>query len=120
MNYSKIKVLQNQKNLSDRKFAKSIGLTGPGYKTMIEKHTCTVETLETICKIYGLELSYFFDESGVPFCNPVIIDENCPRCKVFEAIIEELRNDKKEQQNQIALLNRELGRRSTGERGKAG
>ncbi len=120
MNYSKIKILQNQKNLSDRKFAKSIGLSGPGYKTMLEKQTCTVETIETICKVYKLSLAHFFDEATNLFIELDAKNVDCSDCKIKDALIEDLRLEKQEQKAEIAKLNREIGRSQPGERAQAG
>lgn len=109
-----------QKNLSDRKFAESIGMSGPGYKGMLDNRTCSIETIELICKTYNVSLSYFFDEPGNQFNEPAVKYGNCKECAKKDVLIEELRREIKSQKEDIAMLNREVGRNLPGERAKVG
>ncbi len=109
MNYSKLKTLQTRTQLSDVKFAKSIGMTDVGYKRMLDKQTCTVERLENICKVYNLELSFFFEASSNKASESVVSFGSCRECEKKEAVIETLKGQLKQKDEEIASLNRELG-----------
>lgn len=65
MNYNKIKELQQQKKVSNRKIAKAIGMSDVGYGKMLENNSCDVETLEAIATFFKIPVSYFFDNEDL-------------------------------------------------------
>ncbi len=62
LNYKKIKELQLQKKVSNRKISKSIGMTDVGYGKMLDNKTCDVATLEAIARFFKVPVKYFFEE----------------------------------------------------------
>jgi len=120
MNYSKIRILQTQKNLSDRKFSASIGMSGPGFKTMMEKQTCGVELLETICRVYNLPISHFFEENEFYVSEPETRYGRCKECIKKDGQLEMLKEQLEKKDAEIARMNRELGRKHPGESAKVG
>ncbi|WP_372772167.1 hypothetical protein [Mangrovibacterium sp.] len=63
MNYDKVWSLFTSKDYSERAMARASGMSPSGFKSMMEKKTMTVETLETIANHFHLPLHYFFDTS---------------------------------------------------------
>lgn len=119
MDYSKIRVLQMQKNLSDRKFAESIGLSGPGYKSMLEEQTCTVEKLELICSLYKVPITHFFSSELLTADEGPIIYQTKKQLTRDE-LVEFLKEELKAKDEKINQLNRELGKLDASRDEKAG
>ena len=104
MDYNKIKELQLSNNLSDAKFATSIGMSNPGYRSMLDKKTCTVKILENICTTYRVSADYLLFDSNVTYPNEV-----CKSCIKKDAIIEILQDQNKEKEVIISELNQNIG-----------
>lgn len=118
MNYSKIRVLVNNKRLKQKELAEILGVTPHGVTYKFEKESMTVSDLEKLAEYFSVPISYFFDlEPGLPTTNE---KGGCIDCYKKEAIIETLKSQLKEKESRIDELNRELGRRSTEKRAKAG
>lgn len=108
MDYSKLeKLRENEKNL--KLFAKKIGMTEQGVTSMLLNRTITVERLEHICMIYRVPIVSFFtaddNELHEPSNDYAAAKEQLD--KTVEMLLEMLR----EKDEEIARLNRELGRR---------
>lgn len=74
LDYSKIKLLQNTHNLSDRAMGRKIGMSHTGYAGMMERKSCSVETLVTISEAFQKPILYFFtneDQNAVNEQNEV-------------------------------------------------
>ena len=52
IDHSKIKEMQVQRKLSNRKFARMIKMSDTGYAKMIENKTCKMEKLKTIADFF--------------------------------------------------------------------
>lgn len=61
MNYNKIIELQQQKKVSNRKLAETIGMSDVGYGKMLANESCDVRTLEAIAKFFKVPINYFFE-----------------------------------------------------------
>jgi hypothetical protein len=109
MNYSKLRLLHARTQLSDVKFARSIGMTDHGYRKMLDNQTCTVERLETICKVYNIPVAQFFDETSNIVSEPTMPYGDCRECLRKDGIIETLKDQLQEKEKKIEQLNREIG-----------
>jgi transcriptional regulator with XRE-family HTH domain len=109
LNYSKIKILQEQNKVSNRKIAKVIGMSDVGYGKMLEKKSCDVATLEAIARFFKVPVAYFFYENE----NPPDTSEPCSDCNQKQKEIDKLKEDNIEIKNKyiecLEQLNKRLG-----------
>jgi len=98
LNYNKLTDLQLKHKVSDRKMAKVIGMTGVGYRKMVDNKTCTVEALEKILIEFNKPIWYFFDEQDNIINEPKAECKNncCELCREKDKQIEGLKADKEE------------------------
>ena len=123
MDYDRIWSLINAKGLSKRKFAQSIGMTGQGFKTMMEGKSLRVDVLEKICEVYEKPLSYFYDniehkstEYDVKEVinisdDPVVTTYACADCIEKENTIKDLRANLNDLRKHIDFLEFSLGKK---------
>ena len=62
MNYDKIKILSEEKNLAIKNLAQKIGITEAGLHQMVRNKSIKVDILENIASILDVPVSYFFEE----------------------------------------------------------
>jgi len=111
MDYSKIRVLMMQRNLSVNKLAKTLGLSPSGFSDTLNKQTMNVEVLEQISKLFEVPVSFFFEEGTIVKKKP------CQDCIKYMANNELLRQLLSERDKEIRELYKELGR-NLGTKGK--
>lgn len=119
MNYSKITLLISQHRLKQKEFADIISATPHGVKYKFEFETFTVKDIEKIAEYFKVPISYFWEDYLIA-SEPKVKYETCLECRDKDAIIKLLTSQNKDKENQIALLNQELGRNQPGEREEAG
>ena len=107
MNYNKIGVLQKVAG-NKTKFAERIGWTTHGVIRMIKEQSMTVETLELICNAFNVPVTFFFEEDTNELKEPSAIYQTK---KNNEARVDLLMDMIREKDDEIAKLNRELGRK---------
>ncbi len=61
MDYKKVWSLLRSETESERRMARISGMSPSGFKSMMERETMTVETLETIARHFKKSLNYFSD-----------------------------------------------------------
>ena len=118
MNYSKLKELQAQKNLSNREIAKELEISDSGYNKMIENQTLTVKMLEKLAVFYGVDVSIFFKEKSshsYPENSKVDYAEDrgeifCPFCILKDEQIKNLEMHRDDLRKQVSLLEFSLGK----------
>lgn len=67
MNYSKVWILLRSETDSERQMARIAGMSPSGFKSMMDRQTMTVETLEKIAVYFKKPLHYFFDiDANIP------------------------------------------------------
>jgi len=125
MDYDQIWSLKNLSGLSDRKFAKSIGMTGQGFKSMMDNKSLKVETLERMCEEYKKPLSYFYgktEQESTMYdsrevinlsAEPKVTTYTCPDCIEKENTIKDLRANLNDLRKHIEFLEFSLGKRKT-------
>ncbi len=119
MDYSKIPLLKNHYKLQRKEFAAILGVSVTGFDHKLKEETFTVKDIELIASHLKVPISYFFGETyslgeiGMP-------NDSCRECIKKEAVIEKLEDQLKESQEEIARLNREIGRNAPEKRAKAG
>jgi transcriptional regulator with XRE-family HTH domain len=104
MDYSKIRLLMSQRKFNESQLAKEIGMSQPGLKSTLNNGTMRVDTLERLCSVFDVPVSYFFEE-GEDKKKPC---RECTKTKAQLELLKELLNEK---DRQIANLNQELGRK---------
>lgn len=62
-NLSKIRTLAEKQKISIRNLSKEIGITEQGLQKIMRENSTKTETLEKICKILNVSMSYFLDEN---------------------------------------------------------
>jgi transcriptional regulator with XRE-family HTH domain len=110
LNYSKIKILQEQNKVSNRKIAKVISMSDVGYGKMLEKKSCDVATLEAIARFFKVPVAYFFDENE----KPLDTSEPCLDCKQKQKEIDELKEENIEIKNKYIECLEQLNKRLEG------
>jgi len=91
IDHSKIKEMQVQRKLSNRKFARMIKMSDTGYAKMIENKTCKMEKLKTIADFFELPVSYFLKENkSDTVSEPSISYFSCQDCVEKQKRINEL------------------------------
>lgn len=106
MNYNKIKILQEQEKVSNRKIAKEIGMSDVGYGKMLDKKSCDVATLEAIARFFKVSVSYFFDEDE----KQPDVNELCPDCNQKQKEIDKLKEENTEIKNKYIECLEQLAR----------
>lgn len=83
MEYSKIEMLKEKRKFSNDEMGKIIGISGVGYKKMVETRSCRVDYLEKFSEYFKKPITWFFE----PFSNesldpasPYNIKCNNPKC----------------------------------------
>lgn len=66
LNYDLIWSEINQRDFSQRKIARAIGMTATGFKTMMDRQTMTVKNLESICTFLAINPKSLFTDSEKP------------------------------------------------------
>lgn len=112
MDYSKIRVLMMQRNFSLRNMARTIGVSDSGFKSMMERDTMTIQTLEKISQVFDVPITYFFDDSTTGKKKP------CPECIKCNAQLDLLKQQLTEKEKELKELYKEMGRK-LGTQGKA-
>lgn len=105
MDYSKIRLLMVQRKFNESQLAREIGMSQPGLKATLNNGTMRVDTLEKICNVFDIPVSYFFEE-GEDKKKPC---RECTKCKAQLELLKELLDEK---DKEIARLNQQLGRKS--------
>lgn len=67
MDYKKVWSLLRSETDSERQMARIAGMSPSGFKSMMERETMTVETLETIAKYFRKTLNYFSDTESYTY-----------------------------------------------------
>ena len=65
LNLSKIKSLQRQKGMTAQQVADALGITIQALCKMTRENTTKISTLEEVAKLFGVPISYFFDEEEI-------------------------------------------------------
>lgn len=118
MDYSKIRVLMLKHNYNNNSFSKAIGMSTPGFKASIEKGTLTVQNLESICKVFNVPISYFFENDDFLQEPDIRYRKQCKECLKKDGKIELLTKLLKDKEDYIKELYKDLGRSSPGKDGK--
>lgn len=109
MNYNKIEVLQKVAG-KKKDFAAKIGWTVHGVNRMIKERSMTVETLEHICNTFNVPITFFFEDDNNELREPSAVYETKNN---KDARIDLLMEMIREKDDEIARLNREIGRKDT-------
>jgi len=109
MNYNKIEVLQKIAG-KKKDFAAKIGWTVHGVTRMIKERSMTVETLEKICSTFNVPITFFFEEDNNELREPSAVYETKNNKDTRIELLMEIIREKDEE---IARLNREMGRKET-------
>ncbi len=64
LNLSKIKSLQRQKGMTSQQVADELGITIQALCKMVRENTTKISTLEEVAKLFGVPISYFFDDEA--------------------------------------------------------
>lgn len=118
VDYSRITLLIRSKNLSENKFAESIGMSGNGFRSMMNNQTLKIEVLEKICEVYSLPITHFFENSNLLKEPDPKYGKQCKECLKKDGKIELLTEQLKQRDDYIKDLYRDLGRKSPGKDGK--
>lgn len=113
MEYSKLSKLQKVAG-NKKLFAERIGMSEQGVSNMIKNRTMTVETLELICIRFKVPITYFYEDESHELREPT--PEYSSKYSKLEAKIEMLQEMLREKDDEIARLNRELGRNDNGKK----
>jgi len=120
MDYSKLTEIKNKYKLTIPELALILGYTKSGLIKKINNDTIFVKDIEKLAAHFNLPMDYFFSTNKLSAKDEGVKYNTCKDCIEHKAIIQELRTEIKEQKEEIALLNRELGRSQPGERAKVG
>lgn len=108
MDYSKLKKLQEVAG-TNINFADKIGMSEQGVANMIKNRTMTVQRLEHICITFKVPITYFYEDENHELREPT--PEYSSRYAKLEAKLEMLQDMLRDKDEEIARLNRELGRK---------
>lgn len=64
MNYSKIKILLNEKRILRKEIAEKLDLTPYGWDLMLKNETMDIRTLEKLSEVLEVPVQYWFDKEG--------------------------------------------------------
>lgn len=120
MDYSKITLLVKKQRITKAELAGLFGITYNGLSKKFNKGTLTVVELEKVSDFLKVPVSYFFEDKPHSVQEPEKTYKTCKECLKKDTLIEELRRENKIQKEDIAMLNRELGRNYPNERAKVG
>lgn len=118
MDYDKIWSLKNKANMSNRQLAQLLGMSGQGFKTMMEKESCTVKTLEKLSEIFHVPIIFFLDKRHELFeseentaSEPIAAYGKCMQCAKKSEEINDLRAKLYDTQNKYTDLLEEFTRK---------
>ena len=102
-----------QKNFSERSFAQKIGMSSTGFRAAMERQTLSVQILENIADVLGVSVISFFEGSETREVHepPEHYSKKCTNCAKKDGQIELFTKLLAEKEQQIANLNKELGRK---------
>jgi len=102
-----------QKNFSERAFAEKIGMSSTGFREAMKRQTLSVQILENIADVLGVPVISFFEGSDTSEAHdpPEHYSKKCTNCAKKDGQIELFTKLLADKEQQIATLNKELGRK---------
>ena len=118
MIYSRLTLLKNQHRLKRKELAEILGVTETGLDYKLNKESFTVKDIEVLASYFKVKIGYFFEEKD--YQGDTKSGGLCIECLKKDGLIEGLQEMLKEKDLKIEELSREIGRRTTIKRAKAG
>ncbi len=115
MDYNKVWSLFNKHGLSQNAAARIVGMSSPGFATMMKRETMTISTLEKIAAYFKVPIQEFFEktEYSISADRSTEVNEsyiklyNCENCIKKQREVDKLKDEMKETQKQLIEIQKE-------------